>query len=473
MAIHPVQATQALDTLGLENRASIGRFCSQQPRWRAKPQSEGYVIHPLVPTRVDCRDSARPSTNFIESMNQTPYESTGWYDDFPPLEQYQILGLCPALAIAGCDGAPRAFSFGPFVLLKFEWACMHDKVAARYQRLVDAYERRREGPGGASVLAYVRKDSLGVGERPGVAVSLWPILVLSITSWARMNHSGPGMSGYVPAAEAFFVPAITPHPDGENCSYSTGIELGFDEPEFVPLRWDVEQVHELDCLKYNRALAFACDAVSKNSGDYTDCQRLRLLGSAADLANASIEHSVLKVQNVSQAARSYTLLLSGFEALHRVHAEAEGWNPFGEIAKGCGERLKSRHSWLTEYAHHKVGRKESMALGEGTEWNLIEYVIHELGRSRNYLAHGRDSVHWKQRLPKGIGGHPIAVVGKIIFDQLLSQDFLELVGSPVASGNEHVCLESGTGPDFRTMVGIHQDLGVVDDRLSGSLGRKT
>lgn len=387
-----------------------------------------------------------------------------WVDSFSSLSKHEALCICPGLAIEAHGDDPNIFLFGPFALVRLAFASSRDEYARRWEPLVKEYENKRGGAGDSTVVVYLKKDCVSVGH------SLWPVMILAFTGWARAECSGPGGMGYIPSPEAFFTPAVTPHLEGY--AYCSGLERGYGEAHHVPLRWDVEQIHIVDRARYNRSLAHACDVISRKPHKFKDSKSLRLIGVASDLANASIGYEVHKIQNISQVTRMYALLLSAFEALCRLHKDKH--NHSNWVAKKFGNRAVSQHEELTS----KSWEREAFGDGKlvnGTDACLIEYVIRRLTDDRNFLAHGKDPLGWEGRLPKKVGGNLSVRVGKLLFDSLISQEMLSWLELPVCVGiggghRGSSIVEYSKSQDYPALVGACDDLGHLDDFLFASLG---
>ncbi len=263
-------------------------------------------------------------------------EGSHWRDGFADSELHEFVGLCPALYVPKPDGQPeQTLYFGPFGFTSMELAATVDREAERMRSVSEQYEGVQGISSARMLVVYLRKACIPL------AGTLWPIVVLAFTGWARRRNYGPPGAGRIPSPSSFLMPYVLNTFDGNGFTYLSEYGSGFGDAEHVPISLRVERVLPMQGEHFNRALACVCEAVGREPSNYEGCSRLRALGAAAEFANKSVEYRVHRIVVEAQRTKMYTLLLSAYESLARV-SKPKGHNYSREVAMGFAAGIQTR-----------------------------------------------------------------------------------------------------------------------------------
>jgi hypothetical protein len=336
---------------------------------------------------------------------------------------WRMLGILPALGLP----SDADVLFSPFAILSFGAACQIDPDAGRWRPLVQRYaaERRAPRPEQQAVV-FARRDCVEL------VATLWPLVMLAFTGYARRSCSGGPDFGNISAPEAFLCPAVTPYKaarddGGGSFVYQSAASEGFGRAEHIPLWWGVDGPSDIHGAGFDNRVHAALAAISEHPAKFAEMRELRAIGAAADLCCASMEHYPQKISNVAPVTRRMTLLQSGFEALHRVHEnELNHWN---RVAAGVAQRFKTAHRSLLANSLSS-GSVETGELREGTSKSVLEFALHRMAYLRNRLAHGWTPDELEYKFDDKLGGAHIETLSRLVLTILIGQDLVELSGGP-------------------------------------------
>lgn len=319
-----------------------------------------------------------------------------------------------------------SLGFGPFLLLPLGQGLGEGSGALDWEPIAKEYSRRRQVDWEGMVVLYLCRRFDDTRLKPLVP-SFWSLLVLAFTGWARRNGVQPRG---IAQPEAFFLPSLTPMPDGRISFRAGGTGDLSGTLSQLPLPWGVDSQRFLELTEVDERIRFGCTRACKGVDTLLAGDSFGFLGAAADLAISSMEVQVQKIQGIGSGARGYILLSSAFEHLHRAE-EGVSYkeNKWHEVRSACAERVKTSHVALLERRLSARSIKHLRAK-PGRCRNSIEFALEAQARCRNSLAHGREGISEHLRLPSELGGGSVRDVARLLFTVLLGQDLLELVGFP-------------------------------------------
>lgn len=344
---------------------------------------------------------------------------------------WEMLGILPALGLPSEASA----SFAPFEFVSFEAACRIDSESERWRTLVEHYTAQRQAP-------PVEHQAVVFAQRDchELVATLWPLLMLAFTGWGRRSLRQTSKIDAILSPENFFSPAVTPYPrmeDEEEPSFTfqSSTTRGFGFAENIPLWWGVDEARGIQRASFDMRIHAALAAIAEQPDKFTELRELRAIGAAADLCCASMTHYPQKISNVAPVTRRMTLLMSGFEALHRVHENVQ--NRWNTVATGVVERFKTVHRALLTNVLSS-GSVKNGELKEGANKCVLEFALHRMAFLRNRLAHGWNPDGNEYKLDEKIGGAHIETLSRLLLTILIGQDLMELAGGPRNIGTANI-----------------------------------